>query len=57
VGGVSVALLGDAGDVEDAVDATVATVVEPVLHGQDVAFARGQSDGSGAAPAGELRLA
>ena len=51
------ALLGDRRDVEHAVDAPVASEVEPVLDGVAGAFARGQRDGAGAAPAGELGLA
>src|SRR5690606_2672622 len=51
-----VALLSDAGDVEHAVDPAVAAEVESVLHRQSCPFAGGESDGAGAAPAGELRL-
>lgn len=50
----TVALLGDGGDVEDTVDAPVASEVEAMFDRFAVAFARGESDGSGAAPASEF---
>jgi hypothetical protein len=57
LGGLVVALLGDAGDVEHAVDAPVPAVVEAVSDWLTGAFAGGQGDCAGAAPPSELRLA
>ena len=56
-GEVEVALLGDAGDVEHAVDSAVAAEVESVSDGLVAAFAGGDRDRAGAAPAGELGFA
>jgi hypothetical protein len=50
-------LLGHAGDVEHAVDPAVAAEVEAMPDWRAVALTGGQSDGAGAAPAGELRFA
>lgn len=58
VGGAGLpAGLDDRRDVQHRVDAPVASEVEPALGGVATAFAWGQGDGAGAAPAGELGLA
>ena len=54
---VDIAVLNNAGNVEHAVDPPVPTEVEAVSDWGAFALSGRQSDSTGAAPAGELRLA